>query len=251
MSRKGGDAGGVGAYSYAVITQILTDFLLILLPLFVVIDPAGTLPLFLALTARKSEDRRRDIARRATLVAGIVGIVFVTAGQGLFTLMGVHFADFQIAGGILLVILCVLDLLSSSKPAVDETNLKRADAEGDSISVVPLAVPLIVGPATMTTSLLLVSTYSPRYSQATFAGGAGFGPQLGPVIVIVMVCLALVINLLGLYVAMRHAGALERIIGKNVMLVINKIVMILLAAIAVSLIRQGVTSIVMDLPLRR
>ena len=234
-----------------MLTQLLSDFLLIFLPLFVVIDPAGTLPLFLALTARMTEDHRRHIARRAVFVAGVVGVCFVTLGQGLFTLVGVHFADFQIAGGILLVILCVIDLLSSSKPAVDSANLKDPEPYGDSISVVPLAVPLTIGPATMTTSLLLVSTYSPAYSRDTFAGAAGFGPQLGPLVVIGMVCLALLMNLAILYQAMRYGSVIERVIGKSVMLVINKIVMILLAAIAVSLIRQGLTSIVMDLPFRR
>lgn len=236
-----------------MLRQLFTDFLLIFIPLFVVIDPAGTLPVFLALTARKTELHRRHIARRSIFVAGTVGVLFVCVGQALFTFLGVRFADFQIAGGILLVILAVLDLLSSSKPAVDEAELKKAEdpSEQDSISVVPLAVPLIVGPATLTTGLLLVATYSPKYSQDAFGGGPGFGPQLGPVIVIAMVCLALVINLALLYQAMRFATGIERVVGKSVMLVINKIVMILLAAIAVSLIRQGLTSIVMDLPFKR
>lgn len=222
--------------------QVLKDFLLIFVPLFVVIDPAGTLPLFLALTGPQPERRRREIARRATLVAMLVGVSFVIVGQAIFTLLGVRFADFQIAGGILLVILAILDLLSTSKPAVDERKLEEAsDAPADTISVVPLAVPLIVGPATMTTSLLLVSTYSPRYE-------AVYGGSLGAVIVVTMVCAALVLNLLILFLAMRHSAVIERIVGRNVMLVINKIVMILLAAIAVSLIRQGVVTIVSGLP---
>jgi len=103
--------------------------------------------------------------------------------------------------------------------------------------VVPLAVPLIVGPATMATSLLLVNTFSPKYV-------AMWGEGRGVLMVGAMVCLALLLNLVLLFIAMWHSQLLVRLVGKNTMAVMNKIVMILLAAIAVSLIRQGVVSIV-------
>lgn len=206
------------------------DFLLIFLPLLVVIDPAGMLPLYLSLTAHYDEGKRREIARRATLVAAITAILFVIVGQAIFAFLGVQFADFQIAGGILLVVLAIIDLLSSSKPAVDERALQ--DPPDTMISVVPLAIPLIVGPATLTTSLLLVSTYSPKYGQ---------------VMTVAMVCTALTLNLLILFAAMWYSQVIVRLVGRQAMLVMNKIVMILLAAIAVSLIRLGITSIVKGL----
>lgn len=213
--------------------QFVHDFLSIFLPLFVVMDPAGTLPVYLALTDRQNEAQRRRIALRATIVAGVTGVLFIVLGQAIFRFLGVRFADFQIAGGILLVILAVVDLLSPGKPAVDE----HVPMDGTA-GVVPLAVPLIVGPATMTTSLLLVNTYS---------GTERYGTPQGQILVMVMVCAALVLNLVILFGAMWHSSKLVALVGKNTMAVVNKIVMILLAAIAVSLIRQGIVSIVTDM----
>src|SRR4051794_27826015 len=98
----------------------LHDFLLIFLPLFVVIDPAGTVPVYLSITGRYNEAQRRHIAVRATVVAAVTGVIFVVLGQAIFNFLGIKFADFQIAGGILLVILAIIDLLTPGKPAVDE-----------------------------------------------------------------------------------------------------------------------------------
>jgi multiple antibiotic resistance protein len=108
------------------------------------------------------------------------------------------------------------------------------------VGIVPLAVPLIVGPATMTTSLLLVNTYSKPYDLQ-------FGAPLGQIMVMAMVCVALLLNLLILFGAMWYSNRLVELVGRSTLAVVNKIVMIVLAAIAVSLIRQGIVSIVLDL----
>jgi multiple antibiotic resistance protein len=217
--------------------SFIHHFLLILVPLFVAIDPAGTLPVFLGLTSRYTAQQRRHVAIRATVVAGVTGILFVILGQYVFSFLGVRFADFQIAGGILLAILSILDLLTPGKPAVNDT---LAADPADAIGAVPLGVPLMVGPATLTTSLLLLNTYAKPYNDL-------LGAPYGQIVVTVMVCAALVVNLLILFAAMWYSSVLVRFFGKNTMVVMNKIVMILLAAIAVSLIRQGVVSIVTDL----
>jgi len=218
------------------------DFLRIFVPLFVVIDPAGTLPLFLALTQNYSESGRRVIARRATVVAGITGIVILVVGQAIFEFVGVQFADFQIAGGVLLVVLSIIDMLSSGKPAVDEAQLARTSSQVPpaEVGVVPLAVPLIMGPATMTITLLLVSTYSGPYA-------ARYGPTLGPAMVVGMVALAMLLNLYLLYGIMCHTALILKVVGRQAMVVANKVVMILLAAIAVSLIRQGIVTVIRGL----
>jgi multiple antibiotic resistance protein len=216
----------------------LHDFFLIFLPLFVVVDPAGTLPVYVALTTHYTDEQRKKIARRATMVAGITGVTFIVLGQAVFAFLGVEFADFQIAGGILLVILAILDLLSPGKPAVHGA-LKGEPAEA--VGIVPLAVPLIVGPATMTTSLLLVNTYSKSYNEH-------LGAPYGQIVVMMLVSAALVLNLVILFVGMWFSNRLVAIVGRNTMAVINKIVMILIAAIAVSLIRRGIMSIVAELP---
>ncbi len=204
----------------------------------VVIDPAGVLPLFLALTEHYPVATQRRIARHATLVAAITAVAFLVVGQTIFTILGVRFYDFQIAGGLLLVVLSIVDLLSPGKAAVnDQKELRQiTDAGGLQISVVPLAIPLIVGPATMTTTLLLVSTYGPKYRLE-------YGLQMGSAVVVGMVAVALVLNLLLLYLAMYHSQVVVKVFGRPALSVINKVVMILLAAIAVSLIRRGVVGI--------
>ena len=129
----------------SLLYAILHDFPLIFIPLFVVIDPAGSIPVYLALTANQTIEQRRQIARRACFVAACVGVLFVILGQAVLSFLGLSFADFQIAGGILLVVLAIIDLLTPGKPAVVD---RPVDG---SMGVVPLAIPLIVGRATITT----------------------------------------------------------------------------------------------------
>ena len=216
---------------------MLLHWVLIFIPMLVVIDPAGSIPLYLAITDRYTEDQRRRIACRSTIVAGITGVIFIIGGQAILKLLGVSFADFQIAGGSMLVVLCMVDVLLPGKPAVNE---KMAAEPDGTVGIVPLAVPLIMGPATMTTSLLLVNTYTPEYEKL-------YGEPMGSAIVMAMVIVALLANLTILLVAMWYSNVLVRLVGRNTMAVANKIVMILLAAIAVSLIRQGIVSIVLGL----
>ncbi len=215
---------------------MLHDFLLLLLPLFVVVDVAGSVPVFLSLTTPYTEAERRRIAARATAVAAVTGVLFVVLGQAFLSFLSIGIEDFQIAGGLLLVILAILDLLSPGKPAVDTMS---PSLRGD-VAIVPLAVPLIMGPATMTTSLLLVNTFAPHYTP-------WLGVRYGTLVVESMVCAALLLNLALLFVALYFSTQLAALVGKNTMSVINKIVMILLAALAISLIRRGIVSIVLGL----
>jgi multiple antibiotic resistance protein len=217
--------------------QLLKDFLSMFIPLLVVLDPAGTVPLYLGLTGSLTDRQRKHIAVRASIVAGVTGILFIILGQAIFRFLGIGFHDFQIAGGVLLFVLAIIDLLIPGKPAVDE---KAQFDPATSLGVVPLAVPLIVGPATLTTGLLLVNTFGPKYTDR-------YGSPEGQVLVVAMVCVALVLNMLLLFGAMWHSNRLVGLLGKNTLTVINKIVMILLAAYAVSLIRQGIVSIVLEL----
>jgi multiple antibiotic resistance protein len=217
--------------------SILHDFLLILIPLFVVVNPAGSVPLFIALTGHFTDAQRRHIALRASTVAAVTAILFVILGQAILSFLGVQFADFQIAGGLLLAVLAIIDLLIRPNP---EEQTPASTDPSDSVGIVPLGVPLIVGPATMTTSLLLVNTYSPTYNEHWSA-------PYGQILVTLMVCTALLINLALVFVAMFYSNRLIALVGHAAMTVISKIVMILLTAIAISLIRHGIVSIVHDL----
>jgi multiple antibiotic resistance protein len=140
-------------------------------------------------------------------------------GNAMFSALGISQADFRIAGGILLLVLAIIDLLIRGKPAVDEHS---------GIGVFPLAMPLIAGPATLTTTLVLA--------------GRPHGYSI--------TALSLVFNLLIVSVALLYSSRLARLLGANAMRAVSKLVMVLLAAIAVNLIRTGIVQAWMESPKR-
>jgi len=190
----------------------LRDFLEVFIPLFVAIDAFGLVPVFLAVTHDLSPQRQREITFEAVLVACIISIAFMFLGQWLFGLLGITENDFRIAGGILLLVLAVLDLVSTSKPAVHEPEI---------VGIVPLSMPLIAGPATLTTALVLANRFGYAFTM--------FG---------------LLVNFAILLVVMIGASRIERFVGRNALRAFSKLVMVLLAAIAVNFIRTGVANIV-------
>ena len=195
---------------------MLRDFLKVIIPLFVTIDAIGMVPIFLGVTRGMSQRERRTVTFDAVAGATVIAIAFMFLGDAIFRFLGITLADFQIAGGILLLVLAVLDLLMPGKPAVDES---QPQAGG----LVPLAMPLIAGPAVLTTTLVL----------ARQSGTA-------------LTTMALAINFLFLLLMLLAANQLCRLVGEKALVAISKLVMILLAAIAVSYIRSGIAAVVLD-----
>jgi multiple antibiotic resistance protein len=193
------------------------EFLRNFIPLFVAIDPFGVVPIFIGITVNLDEKHRRTIALESVGAAFAITIAFIFLGQALFNFLGITVTDFQIAGGILLLVLAVLDLLIRGKPAVDATG---------AVGIVPLAMPLIAGPATLTTSLML--------------SRSGAAP----------VVLGLAANFVLLMGLLRASTWLTRLLGASALNAMSKLVMLLLAAIAVNFIRQGTTQVVMDIAAR-
>ena len=189
--------------------DLLRTFLSTFIPLFVAIDPPGMIPIFMAVTDGMSDARRRRVSFEAVAAATAICLLFMFLGEGLFGFLGIRDYDFRIAGGVLLLVLAVYDLLVPGKPAVEER---------ETVGIVPLAMPLIAGPATLTTTLLLTSRYG--YA-ATAMGLAG--------------------NFMLLLLALVASGWVARLVGVNALKALSKIVMVFLAAIAVNLIRVGVT----------
>lgn len=183
-------------------------FIQAFIPLFVAIDPIGLVAIFLALGRGTSLVMRRKIARQATLTGGGVALLFLFLGQSMFTALGITVSDFQIAGGLILFILASQDLIHS---AVEEP---APLVEG--FGVVPLGMPLIAGPASITTLLLLANTVGVWQTLA-----------------------ALVVNLVLLVLAFVFSDWLGRKIGPTGLRAISKIISMLLAAIAINMIRRG------------
>lgn len=193
-------------------TALLGHFLEVFIPLFVALDPFGMVPVFLGVTDGMDDARRRRLSLQATAYALAICLGFMLAGQAMFRFLGIDQNDFKIAGGVLLLVLAVLDLLRTGRVAVDEEHLS---------GVVPLATPLMAGPATLSTILVLSTNY-------------GYA----------LTSVSIVLNLLLLMWAMMGAGRISRLLGADTMRALSKLVMILLAAIAVNFIRSGVVAVV-------
>ena len=188
--------------------DLLPRFLQAFIPLFVALDPIGMAAVFLWLSAGVAETRKRRIARQAVATGGVVALAFLFLGQGIFAAVGITVGDFQIAGGLILFILAARDLLQPFAAAPAELP--------EDFGVVPLGMPLIAGPAAIATLLLLAQT-------------VGLGVTLA----------ALAANLGLLTLSFSQADRLVRLIGATGLRAISKIVSLLLAAIAISLIRRG------------
>ena len=187
----------------------LSKFLLAFIPLFVAIDPVGLAAIFLGLGRNVDAKQRQKIANQATWTGGLVALGFLFLGQSVFRAVGISVSDFQIAGGLILFILAARDLIQSAA----EPEKLPAD-----FGVVPLGMPLIAGPASITTLLVLAQNQA-----------VGLG----------VILVALTANLVLVVLALHYSEWFGRKIGATGLRAVSKIIAMLLAAIAVSMIRQG------------
>jgi len=193
--------------------------------LFVVIDPIGTAPLFLALTQGMTAARRRAIGVRACVIAAILLALFGIAGEDFLRFIGISMPAFQIAGGILLF-LTALDMLFDrrSQRRADHADESKAPLADDP-SVFPLAMPLIAGPGAMATMVLLIGE----------TGRSLEGMALITGVMLVVVALVLVSFLL--------AAPIERLLGRTGTMVMTRLFGLLLAALSVQFVLNGASAI--------
>ena len=195
--------------------QILQEFGLTFVPLFVAMDAIGVLPILISITHDMQATERRKTILYAVLTALILGLAFVAVGKGIFVFLGIDVADFLVAGGLILFLLAAKDLITGK---MIET---QASIGSDMIGVVPLGTPLVVGPAVLTTLLILIDLYS-----------------------LVIVLVSFVINLLIAWLLLSQANRVVAFLGQGGVKAISKVVSLFLAAIAVKMIREGVLTIV-------
>jgi multiple antibiotic resistance protein len=191
--------------------DLLHPFLLSVIPILVALDAPGALPLFVGMTEEMSDGERRRTVRQSIMTAFLVTIGFVLLGQAVFAALGIRVADFMIAGGVVLLVIAITDIVAAGE--------KRSFA-GPAFGVVPLGTPLIAGPATLTTTLVLV-------------GQHGYPP----------VVLSLVANILLAWLIFAQADRIIRLIGINGSRALAKVASLLLAAIAVKMIRSGIVDL--------
>jgi multiple antibiotic resistance protein len=186
--------------------------------LFVVIDPLGLIPLFIALTRGMAPDHRRAVGLRACGIAAILLTLFGLFGQKLLDFVGISMPAFRIAGGILLF-LTALDMLFERRTQRREGQMPDADHDP---SVFPLAMPLIAGPGALAAMILLV-------------GQSGPGLQGTAVVLGLMLAVILLI-----YVLFLAAGPIERALGRTGTMVITRLLGMLLAALSVQFVIDGI-----------
>lgn len=193
--------------------------------LFVVIDPIGTAPLFLALTQGMDAARRRAIGVRACIIAAILLALFGVAGEDFLRSIGISMPAFQIAGGILLF-LTALDMLFDRRTQRRKDHAHEGSGvQADDPSVFPLAMPLIAGPGAMATMVLLIGE----------AGRTAQGVALVTAVMLVVIAMVLL--------AFLSAGLIERLLRRTGTMVMTRLFGLLLAALSVQFVLNGATAI--------
>jgi len=194
-----------------------------LVALFTVVDPVGLVPVVLSLTAVLPVHERRVVITRAVLIAAGVIAVFAVAGHAIFAALGVKPEAFSIAGGVLLFLVAI-DMLFGRQSGTRETPREAREARlREDISVFPLAIPMIAGPGTITTIILLVDTSQGRALELTAIGIAAF------------------VTLLAAWIAMLASLRIQKAIGTTGILVLSRVLGMLLATVAAQFILNGIT----------
>ncbi len=197
---------------------MIKNYLLAFIPIFVAIDIFGLLPIFISLTSNYTPEQNTTVVKQSTLTAFLVSISFIAIGKLVFSALGITIADFQIAGGILLLILSINDIIYPNRPTRNPSS---------SIGIVPIGIPLITGPAVLTTSILILDLY-------------GIGPTI----------VSLTLNMIIVYLVLKKASVVVRIIGEGGTMAIGKVASILLASIGVMLVRMGIQSVIIHAGVR-
>jgi len=199
---------------------MLNAFLLALPAIFFVVDPVGVVPLFIAMTAHDSKEKARAMALKASITGAALLIVFAVFGAFIFKLFGVTLPAFRVAGGLLLM-LTALDMVRARPSATRTSEAEtREGAEKDDIAIVPLAIPLLAGPGSIATVMVLMS------------GTDGVASA-------VAVIASVVITFVATWLLLRAAHHVKRVLGQSGIAVMQRVFGLILAAIAVQFVVDG------------
>ncbi|HBG61953.1 MAG: hypothetical protein A2Y03_02970 [Omnitrophica WOR_2 bacterium GWF2_38_59] len=190
----------------------MKQILLAFVPIFVAVDAIGVLPIFINLTKEFGVNEKRRIVFQSVWTAISVAFVFILVGKSLFSLLGITIGDFMVAGGLVLFCIAIIDLVVPGK---------RRRMPTEELGVVPLGTPLIVGPAVLTTCLIIIDQY-------------GIMPTI----------MSVVLNVLFAAVLFIFSDNVIKIIGKSGATALSKVMALLLAAIAIMMVRKGIVNLI-------
>jgi len=196
------------------IDEVLAEFtslrvFLPFIPLFVAFDALGILPIFVSLTSEMTQPERKKVVRQSTVTGFLASIGFLAAGKSVFDLLGITVSDFKVAGGILLFIIAVVDLIFPEKTRTFPK---------ETLGVVPIGIPLIVGPGVLTLLLISAQTY-------------GY----------VSTVLCLILNLLIVWLVFGRSPFIMGLLKEGGTKGMGKVFALFLAAFAMMMIRTGIT----------
>ena len=204
--------------------DVLTFGLVAFSAIFFVVDPLAVLPIFLAMTRNETPQHKRGTAARAAITAGITLTVFAAAGTLIFRFFGITLGAFKIAGGVLLFMVA-LDMMQArqsrtrSTPEEEQEGVEKAD-----VAIIPLAIPLLSGPGSIATVMVLMS----RHSQWVYT---------------IPVFASIIVTAVLTWLMLRGAGWIETHLSKTFMNVVMRIMGLILAAIAVEFVIAGIKDV--------
>jgi multiple antibiotic resistance protein len=203
-----------------VIAELLSLFVVSLPAVFFVVDPIGVVPIFLAMTANDPPEKVRGMALRACVTGAALLTFFALFGGVIFKMFGVTLGAFRVAGGLLLLI-TALDMLNA-RPARTRTSPTEAleGAQKDDVAIVPLAIPLLAGPGAIATVMVLM------------ARGTG-------ILSAFPVLLSVVLTFAASYVILRGATLVQKVLRQTGVAILERVMGLILAAIAVQFIAEG------------
>jgi multiple antibiotic resistance protein len=197
-----------------------TETIKFIVAMIIMMNPLGSLSIFLDLTHKTTIAEQRKIALNVAMAIVIIMLITVWTGKDLLTLLGITIPSFRVAGGLILLLMGLSMLQSQESPVSHTAADDVAARERHSIAIVPMALPVIVGPGSISTLII----------------AAGDFPQLGSKLWISLLCLALT---LGIGIMLYFAAPIARIVGASVIKVVTRIMGMIIMAIAVGMLANG------------
>jgi multiple antibiotic resistance protein len=204
------------------VNEVLATFLVSLSAIFFVVDPLAAVPMFLAMTRSDSVQKRRQTALRASFTAALILSGFALGGAWIFKLLGIGLPAFKVAGGVVLLLLA-LDMLriQPSKTRITEGEVEEGAGKED-IAIVPLAMPLLAGPGSIATAIVLMAR-----------------ARVGPWWHAAAVLLAIALTCAASWLILAGAARTERMLGKTTLAILERAAGLLLVAIAIQFMMDG------------
>ncbi|MBK5133579.1 MarC family protein [Candidatus Bathyarchaeota archaeon] len=196
-----------------LINDNVLDLAKAIIVLFIMVDPLGNIPIFMSLTEKMPKKQKTKTINTATIVSIILLLLFAFAGQEIFSIFGISIFSFQIAGGILLLIIAIRLIITGK--------IIDLDQNPESVGAVPIAMPLLVGPGAITTAIFSLQQYG-----------------------IVITTLAIITTLVITWIILRSVNKIYHFLGKSGALVIAQVNALFIAAIAIQYILMGITQFI-------